>query len=174
MFVHAQLPVDAGFEAATAGLQAVAADGWLTGVSAEVYDSSLAGISGLTRVGPSEGARWMSKLVRVYARDVVVHDGKAVLTVRWEAIGPGGGLFPALDADITLAEAGPGACLLTLDGAYRPPFGAIGAGLDKIVLSRVAAPTARTLLRRIADSIGPSAVPLPRDQDQPLGEPSAS
>ena len=172
MFVHAQLPLEAGFEAAAAGLRAVAADGWLSGVSAEVYDSSLAGISGLTRVGPSDGARWMSKLVRVYARDVVVRDGKAVLTVRWEATGPGGGLFPALDADITLTPAGTGACLLILDGAYRPPFGTIGAGLDKIILSRVASPTAKTLLRRIADSIGRSAAA--RDQELSLGESSAS
>ncbi len=173
VFVRAQLPIEAGFEAAAASLRAVAADGWLTGVSAEVYDSSLAGISGLTRVGPSEGARWMSKLVRVYARDVVVHDGQAVLTVRWEATGPGGGLFPALDADITLSPAGPGVCLLTLDGAYRPPFGTIGAGLDKIVLSRAAAPTARALLRRIADSIVRPAAPLASDQEEPLGEPAS-
>ncbi|HEX9064275.1 MAG TPA: hypothetical protein VF843_04155 [Streptosporangiaceae bacterium] len=189
MFVHAEVPVDAAYEAAKEGLRSIAADGWLTGVSGDVYDSSQAGFTGMTRVGPSDGARWVSKLVRVYVRDVVVHDGRAVLTLRWEATGPGGGLFPALDADITLspAEGGPG-CLLTLDGVYRPPFGALGAGLDRIALSRVAGPTARSLLRRIADSIGSSAGSAaekdtkdgadadgvrPREQDAYLGEPSA-
>ncbi len=178
MFVHAELPVEAAFEVATAGLRAIASEGWLTGVSAEVYDSSVAGVSGLVRVGPSEGARWMSKLVRVYVRDVVAHDDKAVLTLRWEATGPGGGLFPALDADITLVQTGAATCLLTLDGAYRPPFGAIGAGLDRIALSRVAAPTAKTLLRRIADSITSSSAasaksPQPEHQFEPDPEPES-
>jgi hypothetical protein len=174
VFVHAQLPVDAGFEAAAAGLRAIAAGNWLTDVSAEVYDSSVAGISGLAKVGPSDGVRWMSKLVRVYIRDVVSHEDKAVLTLRWEATGPGGGLFPALDADITLAPAGPRACLLTLDGAYRPPLGAIGAGVDKLAMSRVATPTAKSLLRRIAESITRPQAERQADQDPSSGEPRAS
>jgi hypothetical protein len=174
VFVSAQLPLETSFEAATAGLRSVGAGDWLTDVSAEVYDTSVAGISGLARVGPAEGARWMSKLVRVYVRDVVVHDGKAVLTLRWEATGPGGGLFPALDADITLTPAGADACLLALDGAYRPPLGAIGASLDKVALSRVAVPTAKSLLKLIAESIMRSQGRSPRDQGQALGESSAS
>lgn len=174
MFVRAQLPLEVPFDAATAGLRAVGAADWLTGVSAEVYDTSLAGISGLARVGPSDGARWMSKLVRVHARDVVVHEGKAVLTLRWEATGPGGGLFPALDADITLTPARADACLLTLDGAYRPPLGAIGASLDKVALSRIAAPTAKSLLKRIAESIMRSQGQSRADQEQVVGESPAS
>lgn len=168
------MPLDTSFESAAAGLRAIAADGWLTDVSAEVYDSSVEGISGLAKVGPSDSVKWISKLVRVYIRDVVSREGKAVLTLRWEATGPGGGLFPALDADITLAQEENGSCLLTLDGAYRPPFGAIGAGLDKVAMSRVATPTAKTLLRQVAESITRSQGSSRADPDAPPGKPPAS
>jgi hypothetical protein len=48
----------------------------------------------------------MSRLVTVRFGDLVVHADFAVAAMRWEAAGPGGGLFPALDADIKLTRAG--------------------------------------------------------------------
>ena len=150
MFVHAELPVDVGFQAAVARLADLVHDGWLTQASADVYDS---GITGLARVGPRGDVWGMSKLVRVYARDVLALDHKAVLTLRWEATGASGALFPALDADITLTPAGADRSLLTLDGVYRPPLAALGASLDRAVLHRIGTPTARSLLRQIAESI---------------------
>lgn len=135
----------------------MAHDGWLTQASADAYDS---GMTGLARVGPWGEAGWISKLVRVYARDVVVQEHKAVLTLRWEATGGTGALFPALDADVTLTPAGADSSLLTLDGAYRPPLSVLGASLDRAVLHRVAAPTAQSLLSQIGDFIaGVSAAP---------------
>lgn len=150
MFVHAEFIVDVGFQAAQARLASLVANDWLTEVSADAYDS---GMTGLARVGPYGDVPGMSKLVRVYARDVLTHDSSAVLTLRWEATGASGGLFPALDADITLTPADTDRSLLSLDGAYRPPLAALGAGLDRIVLHRVATPTARSLLSQIARSI---------------------
>jgi hypothetical protein len=150
MFVHAELSVGAGFQAAAAKLADLAHDGWLTQASADVYDSAM---TGLARVGPRGDVRGMSKLVRVYARDVHALDHKAVLTLRWEATGASGTLFPALDADITLTPAGPDRSLLTMDGVYRPPLASLGAGLDRAVLHRIATPTARSLLSQIAESI---------------------
>ena len=85
-----------------------------------------------------------------------------MLTLRWEATGPGGALFPTLDADITLTPAGPDTSLLTLDGAYRPPLAALGASLDRTILNRVATPTGRSLLSQIAESIS-AAGPQPAD-----------
>ncbi|HVB41115.1 MAG TPA: hypothetical protein VNF47_00235 [Streptosporangiaceae bacterium] len=124
--------------------------GWLTQASGDAYDS---GLVGLLKVGPLGDLPGMSKLVRVYAREPVAHDGSSVLTLRWEATGAGGGLFPALDADITLTPEGEDGSLLTLDGAYRPPFAGLGAGLDRAVLHRVAKATVRSLLSRIAEVI---------------------
>jgi hypothetical protein len=177
VFVHAEQTVNVGFAAASAGLAAARADGWLQHASASAYDAGLAdgagaaGLAGeasdvrdaggaeaavsagLARVGPRGDVPLLSKLVQVYVMDVRAQDGGAALALRWEATGYGGDLFPALDADITLTPAGEGASLLTLDGAYRPPLGALGAALDSMILHRVATSTARSLLSQIAASI---------------------
>ena len=42
-----------------------------------------------------------------------------------------------------------------LAGVYRPPFAALGAGLDRAVFHKVADATARSLLARVADVLGP-------------------
>ena len=86
-------------------------------------------------------------------RDPVVHGDCAVLTLRWKAIGPGGRLFPALDGDITLTPAGKHATWLRLAGAYRPPLGWLGAGIDRVILHRVATATIRAFIDRVADAI---------------------
>jgi len=39
-----------------------------------------------------------------------------------------GGLFPVLDADITLTPAGEQTTRLALAGVYRPPLGRLGEG----------------------------------------------
>jgi hypothetical protein len=184
VFVHAEQPVNVDFAAARAALVAASGPGWLRRASAAAYDVGLNGPNGVNgedgldgadgqdrtderagtaapagqaRVGPRGDVPLMSKLVQVYARDVLIHDRSAVLTLRWEATGYGGGLFPALDADITLTPAGDGASLLTLDGAYRPPLAALGAALDNVILHRVATSTVRSLLSQLAESIGDRA-----------------
>jgi len=143
-----------GLAEATAGLSAMVSNGWLKQASADAYES---GRTGLARVGPRGDVAMLSKLVEVRVRDVVTHDGSAVLTLRWEATGHGGSLFPALDADITITSAADGTSLLTLDGAYRPPLAAFGTALDKVILNRVATSTMRSLLVQIAKSIGTKA-----------------
>ncbi len=173
--MHAEQPLSVGFPAARAALAAVPGESWLRRASAAAYDSGMNDLDGqddldgrpagtdtagqavLARVGPRGDVPLMSKLVQVYARDVLTHEGSAVLTLRWEATGYGGGLFPALDADITLTPAGDGASLLTLDGAYRPPLAGIGTALDKVILHRVATSTVRSLLSQLAESIADHA-----------------
>jgi len=54
---------------------------------------------------------------------------------------------------------------LALVGAYRPPGGRLGAGLDRAILNRVAAATIRAFLRSVADALtGPEAAAT-RDTD---------
>jgi hypothetical protein len=72
---------------------------------------------------------------------------------RRQATGPGGRLFPALDAGIALTPAGNHATRLSLAGAYRPPLGSVGVGLDKAIFDTVAEATIRSLLARIADTL---------------------
>src|SRR6266498_2836761 len=71
-----------------------------------------------------------------------------------------GGLFPVLDADLTLTPVGAGT-LMRLDGAYRPPLAGVGAGLDRVVLHRAAMATVRSLLTRVAGAL---ASPAPAAQ----------
>jgi hypothetical protein len=75
------------------------------------------------------------------------------VALRWEATGAAGGLFPVLDAHISLAPAAEHATRLALTGSYRPPLGRIGAALDKAILNRVAAATIHALLHSIADAL---------------------
>jgi hypothetical protein len=97
----------------------------------------------------------ISRLVEVQFRDLVLNEGGAGLALRWDVTGPGGALFPALDADITLTPAGDTATTLALAGTYRPPLGALGAGLDRAILNRVAGATVRDFLNRLAAAIVP-------------------
>lgn len=150
MFVGNEIQLGAGFDATQAGLANLAQSSALLTVSAEAYGE---GLTGLVRVGPLGSVRGVSRLVEVHFLDLVIRDEAAVLTLRWEAIGPGGRLFPALDADITLTPAGEHATLLRLAGAYRPPLGPLGAGIDRVILHRVAAATIGAFMNRVADAI---------------------
>ena len=149
MFIREEFGLNAGFPAARLKLSRLAHTDHLTEVSGCAYKSGLTGLS-CTGTGQADADQRRPKLVRVFVRDLVARDDSAVLTLRWQATMPGGGLFPALDADITLTPAGDGKSLLTLDGAYRPPSGHRGTGYDQAVLHRAATTTIHSLLGQIA------------------------
>ena len=164
MFVGDEVLLDVSFAVARARLANLTRGGLLVSASEDAYDL---GITGLSRVG----AMGLSKLVRVQARELTEKDGSAGLAIRWEVTGPGGGLFPVLDADVRLVPAGEQATLLTLAGAYRPPLGLLGQALDRAILHRVAIATIRNFLSRMAAGItgqpgpaeagnGPSPLPF--------------
>ena len=106
-----------GFAAAQVSLGTLARGGLLAGVARLAYAD---GISGLHRAVTLNGPSGLPELVDVQARELVMHDGIATLALRWQAWDPTAGLFPALDANLTLVPGHP-AALLTLAGAYRPP-----------------------------------------------------
>ncbi len=117
-------------------------DGSLANACQAAYGHGLAGLG--------QGRPW---LARVRCRDLVTHDGCAVLALRWEAAGPGDRLFPALDADITLAPDGEDTSRLQIAGAYRlQPPGSAGAGTDAIVQTAATA-TTRSLMHRLRSAL---------------------
>jgi len=75
------------------------------------------------------------------------------LGVRWEATGVAGKSFPVLDANIRLSGEGSQGSRVVLTASYRPPLGAAGAGLDRLVLHKVATATIRTFLARVASAL---------------------
>jgi hypothetical protein len=159
MLVSDSVRIDVGFDVARVRLANLIQENTLLTASRHAYGEGQAAV----RVGPVGDAPGLSKLVDVQFRDLVTRGDSVLLTLRWEASGARGGLFPALDADITLSRSGEHACVMRLDGAYRPPFGGIGAGLDRALLHRVAMATTANFLGRIADAIvhpAASAVPM--------------
>jgi hypothetical protein len=146
MFVGDEMQLEIGFAVARDRLRQLAEAGALLGSSEDAYDH---GTIGLERVG----VRGLSKLVRVQVRELAWTDRSVGLAVRWEATGPGGGLFPVLDADITMTPAGGQVTILAVTGSYRPPLGTMGAALDRAVLHRVASATIRAFLAEVAGRI---------------------
>ena len=121
----------------------------------------------------SDGITGLARLLHVHVQDLTARGDSARLALRWEASGPGGGLFPALDADITLTPAPEHSATLTLTGAYRPPP---GTDLDRVILRQVATATIRAFLRRVTDAMaGPARAagrqPGATDRDPSLLQP---
>jgi hypothetical protein len=159
MFVGDEVRLDVSFAVARERLARLSESGALFGTSEDAYDHGT-----LARVGPAG----VSKLVRVQVRELSWTDRSAGLALRWEATGVGGGLFPVLDADLTLAPAGDRATVLRMAGAYRPPLGPLGEALDRAILRRVAAATIRSFIAWVAAQItgqpslhGAGSAPLP-------------
>jgi hypothetical protein len=150
MFVAAETVVDAPFAQAQPGLAAVADGGWLESASGDAYGRWGAG---LARIGPLGPVRATSRLVEVRFAELSARATSATLILRWEAAGPGGRLFPVLDADLTVAPYGESASLLALAGVYRPPLGTVGAALDRVVMRRVADTTIQGFVNQIGDAI---------------------
>jgi hypothetical protein len=150
MFVRGEAQAEISLTLARARLANFARAGWLLSASQGAYGARA---TDLARADPPGPVRGKSRLVNVHFRDLTADGGSAHLALRWEAIGPGGELFPTLDADITLSPAGEHGTTLTLAGVYRPPPGNLGGELDQVVLRRVAEATIHTFVNRIAEAI---------------------
>jgi hypothetical protein len=150
MFVGDEITLGAAYPDARAGLLRLTHGGWLSDASGDAYAE---GLAGLVRVGPFGDMPGASKLVRVLVLEPVERENSLTLSLRWEATGVMGHLFPVLDANVILIPAGENASQLALAGAYRPPFAAVGQGLDRVLLHRAASATVRSLLRRMAETI---------------------
>jgi hypothetical protein len=150
MFLSDQRVLAVSIGAARARLANLVDGGWLGGASEAAYQD---GIEHLLRVGPFGDLPGVSRRVRVQVLDPVSRDHSVTMGMRWEAIGVTGGLFPVLDADIGLtAESGEGT-RMTLHGVYRPPLAALGAGLDRALVRRVATATIHSLMINTARAL---------------------
>ena len=156
MFVGEEVQLGVSFAVARERLMQLTGSRLLLSTSEDAYDLGTACLSPV-------GVPGLSKLVRIQARDLASTKGSVGLAIRWEATGPGGGLFPVLDADIRLIRAGQRATVLAMSGVYRPPLGALGQALDRAILHRVADATIRGFVAqvaaRIADQPGGYAQP---------------
>lgn len=92
---------------------------------------------------------------RVTLRMGVVNDSDNAVTLpfRLEATGPKG-LFPELDADLTILPVGPDRSQLVIQGSYRPPLDGFGQTLDRVALHRIAEASLQDLAARLAAKLG--------------------
>jgi hypothetical protein len=170
MFARHEVVLDLPFPVARSRLATLMRGGWLDSLSQDAYSE---GLAGQVRVGPFGRVPGMSKLVEVRLLEPVPHDDVVVVPLRWEASGRIGRLFPVLDANLSLGEAGNGKTALRFAGVYRPPLAGVGEELDQIVLHRVADATVRSLLVRIAGVLTDPAGELSQE-DAPAREVSSS
>jgi hypothetical protein len=175
MFIGAEVQLDLGFDATQARLATLVRGGLLPRASGGAYEEWQACLG---QIGPWVTALGMCPLVQVLVRDMVTRADCATWTMRWEVTWPGGSLFPALDADIKLTPAGPDATVLAVCGAYRPPLGVLGVGLDRATMRQ----TAEVMIQSFAISIRmaimhPAAAPQAGQSGilrQPWPEPGTS
>lgn len=153
MFVGDDMALEVGFAAARERLSQLALSGVLVSTSEDAYDHETASVMRI-------GAGGLSKLVRVQVRELTWTGMSAGLAIRWEATGPGGALFPVLDADIRFIPAGEHRSVLMMTCSCRPPFGSLGEALDRPILHRVATATVRRFVAQLAARIGSGPVTL--------------
>ena len=128
MFVAHDVLLDVAFGVARPRLVSLASSRALVDASRAAYQE---GLVSLIRAGPAApgpaGLQHTTRLARVRFLPPVERAHTTTIGLRWEASGLSAGLFPVLDADITLAAATEHTTTLTLSGVYRPP--AEGAAL---------------------------------------------
>jgi hypothetical protein len=148
VFVSGEVSLDVSFTAAQARLANLIGGGLLVSASAQAYSDGITGLAGVDPLGSVLG---LSRLCQVF-QDLKASGDSARLALRWEVTGPGG-LFPALDADITLTPAGKHSTTLTLTGVYRTPLGTVGMELDWVIWHGVATATIRAFLRLLTEAL---------------------
>lgn len=148
VFVGAQTRVNVPFRQAATLLDDAVADGGLVAISQQAADD---GLTYLARVRP-RGLGRFGKEVRVRLLPSHWVGGHVVIALRWEPTGTTASLFPSLDADLTLHADEPGS-VVSIVGCYRPPLGALGARVDRVLLSRAAQATLQALTDEIAERL---------------------
>jgi len=170
MFLAEEVIIGTGFGQAQARFVNLLHSNWLAKASEAAYGEN---VTGLLRVGLSGFA--VTKLVQVSFLDPIYRDDVMSVGLRWEAAGTTGGLFPVLDATITIGPEGEETARLALAGSYRPPLGRLGAALDTAILHPVATATVRSLLQSVAGAI---TSPAPAENSarwwRPAAEPGTS
>jgi hypothetical protein len=130
----------------------------LADASRAAYGAGLASLPGQ----PAFARPVPAQLMRVRCLEPVHGAEHMTAGLRWEAAGAPGGLFPVLDADLTVAAIGPQVSRLALAGVYRLPA---GDELDPASVGQVADTTVRALLGAVAAYLSATSFPaasLPR------------
>jgi hypothetical protein len=148
MFVRYFVEIDLPFERAERALLS-SPHIWLPGIAraAEHRGTML-----LSEVGFGSPGYRVSKLVQIELAPPVRFPSKTELPMSWRAAGPER-LFPTLDADLEVAPLGPARIQLSISARYRPPLGAVGRTMDRVLFHRIAEATVKDFVDRAGAAI---------------------
>jgi hypothetical protein len=123
--------------------------GWLSTIAGEAqrHSDRLLTEVGVGPLGPRLGRR-----VTIHVGQPVRFPSMTSLPLTWEPVGLEG-LLPRLEADIELGALGEDRTQLAISARYRPPLGAVGRTVDRIMLHRVAEATVKDFLDRVGAAI---------------------
>ena len=123
--------------------------GWLSAVAgaAQARGDALLGAVGVGPLGPRLGRR-----VAIELGEPVRFVSMTWLPLTWEPVGLEG-LLPRLDANLELGSLGGDRTQLAISAHYRPPLGALGQALDRVLVHRVAEATVKDFLDRVGAAI---------------------
>ena len=166
MVVTQRLVIDAGIAATRARLHRLVRGN-------RPADGSRGGHDGASmhriRLGPFGDAPGASEPITVRCVGPVRRGAVTTVWLRVQQVGQESGMFPVLDGDLTLTAESLEQTRLTLNASYRPPFGRLGVGVDRVLMHRVASATMSALLRSVADALAePQQIPA-RPQERPTG-----
>lgn len=90
---------------------------------------------------------------------------RSVVPLRWEAE-QGRLLFPAMSADLEVSAVmvDPPLTQITVSGSYAPPLGVLGAGVDRLVLWRLAEATVHRFTHEVTDELRRRVEALPDNE----------
>jgi hypothetical protein len=149
MLVHDFTYVEAPFGAVRRRLT-TGAEAWLTPLAVRAGD---AGEALRIRIGPAGDIPLLSRTTQVCVGQASERADSALVPITWQAAGRIGPAFPVLLADLEVAPLGEQATQLTLMGRYEPPFGALGRGLDRLLLHRMVQASVRSFLEGVAGAL---------------------
>ncbi|HZA82453.1 MAG TPA: hypothetical protein VFC13_13440 [Actinomycetes bacterium] len=128
--------------------------GWLSAMAGEAQRRG-DGLLGEVGVGPL-GAR-LRRQVRIRLGEPVHFPSMTSLPLTWEPVGLEG-MLPRLDANLELGSLGEDRTQLAISARYRPPLGAVGRAVDRVLLHRVAEATVKDFLDRVGQAIKDQAM----------------
>lgn len=153
MFVRYYLEVPRPFEEVEAALLA-SPEMWVPRLARAADDRAEVLMAELG-IGPQDGP--LRKRAEISIGQPVQSATRTLLPMSWEATGPRA-LFPQFDADLEVAPLGPGLTQLSISARYRPPLGALGRVIDRVLLHRVAEAAVKNFLDRVGERVRAEAL----------------
>lgn len=106
----------------------------------------------LAEVGFGPDGRRVTKEVEIELGQWIRFPTKTVLPMTWRAT-TAEALFPLFESDIEVGPLGPGWTQLSVSARYRPPLGALGRMIDRVLMHRVAEATVKDFLDRAGEAL---------------------